>query len=118
MLALAVSAGAASVKVPSGQPLEFMEAFWDRTDASEPLLRLRFLAPEIGRSRDFGDVEGDFRHLCREVGLPRMQGDQAGTLIVIALISRPLAFGTSDPGTIQYVEAFRAEGDDCVWVGL
>jgi hypothetical protein len=114
MVACAEPAAASIVDAPSGQPLELIEAFWDRGDAAEPVLRLRFLAPEIGGWRAFRDVEGDFLHLCRSIGLARARRSE-GTLIVITMLSRPLPFGASDPETIQYIEAFRAEADDCAW---
>jgi hypothetical protein len=121
-LVLLVSAAwpvlAEPVTVPSGQPLEFMEAFWDVRDEDAPVLRLRFVAREIGTERDFAAVEPDFIHLCRTLALPRLPQERRDSLIVINLSDRPVPFGASDPEATQYFEAFRAEDGDCRWEGL
>ena len=118
LLLAAVPAWAEPISVPSGQPLEFIEAFWDLADEGSPGLRIRLLAPEIGNDLAFADVAPDFRHLCRTLGLPRLTRDGADSSIIIDLLDRPVPFGTSDPEAVQFFEAFRVEGGDCVWQGL
>ena len=117
-LLAALPASAQPVSAPSGQPLEIIELFWDLGDEEEAVLRIRLLAPEIGRGRTFAEIEPDFLHLCRTEGLPRVTADRENSLIVVNMLDRPVAFGTIDPNATQFFEAFRAEGGDCVWQGL
>lgn len=114
----ALPARAEPVAVPSGQPLELIEAFWDLADEGTPTFRLRFLAPEIGAGRDFSDVEGDFSHICQTLALPNVPPERDGALIVVSLSERPVPFGTFDPEVTQFFEGFRAENGTCVWEPL
>ena len=116
LLIASLPAVAEPLSVPSGQPLELIEALWDFSDA--PALRLRLLAPEIGTVRDFAAVEADFLHLCRTLALPLLTADRADYLIIINLLDRPVPFGTTDPEATQFFEAYRAQDGDCIWEGL
>lgn len=118
LILAALPALAQPVTVPSGQPLEFVEAFWDLTDESQPTLRLRLLAPEIGTVRGFADVEADFPVLCQRLALPRVPPDRAGARVVVSLSDRPIPFGTLDPDATQFFEGFRVVDDTCVWEPL
>jgi hypothetical protein len=118
LILAAAPAWADPVPVPSGQPVEFIEAFWDLADESQPTLRLRLLAPEIGTAREFAEVEGDFPVLCQTLGLPNVPPERDGALIVVSLADRPVPFGTFDPEATQFFEGFRAVSGTCEWEPL
>lgn len=103
--------------VPSGQQISLQEVFLDvKPDGVLTYARFRFVAPEIGSIRTYGDVEADFAFLCSEYALPVMQkGQDHVDQIVISLASQPVEFGASDPDTTQYFEAFRIENATCIW---
>lgn len=107
--------------VPSGQPLELIEAFWDREAGTDPWLRLRFLAPGIaaGGGYDFDAIAEDFEALCVALGLPLAAG--AGhpvERIVVSFSDRVLEFGKRDAEATQFFEVFIPEGGVCVWDGF
>lgn len=107
--------------LPSGQVVELFEVLLD-TVGAEAWVRFRFLAPDIGpgvpRLR-FDQVEADFEHLCQSVVVPYMREfNLEADVVVIALLDRPIEFGSSDPETTQYIEAFRLDGRTCIWEGL
>lgn len=103
--------------VPSGHPISLEEVLIDEVGA-ETFLRFRFLAPHIARGLGASDQEAvslDLDALCRTVALPYMaEHALSGDVIVIGLMDRPVAFGTSDPDATQFIEAYLVEGDTCV----
>jgi hypothetical protein len=76
----------------------------------------------IGQGADaksFADVEGDFERLCTSVVLPYLdEYALTADAVVVSMLSRPVAFGVSDPEATQYVEVFRVSSGTCVWEGL
>ena len=112
------AAPAAAIDVPSGQPVELWEVLIDEVGV-QTWLRFRFLAPEISQSSgsvSFDVAEGDIEALCSDVALPYMvQHNLAADVVVINLLDRPVAFGVSDPEATQYVDAFRPDGETCLW---
>jgi hypothetical protein len=118
LILAAAPAWADAVPVPSGQTVELIEAFWDLTGESRPTLRLRLLAPEIGTSRDFAEIEMDFPVICQTLGAPNVPPDRDGALIVVSLTDRPVPFGTFDPDATQFFEGFRAVNGTCIWEPL
>jgi hypothetical protein len=110
-----------SDRLPSGQAVELFEVLLD-TVGAEAWVRFRFLAPDIGpgglRLR-FDQVEPDFEHLCQSVVVPYVREfDLKADVVAIALLDRPIDFGSSDPEATQYIEAFRLDGETCIWEGL
>jgi hypothetical protein len=118
LILAAVPALAQPITVPSGQPLEFVEAFWDLTEETTPTLRLRFLAPEIGAARGHAEVEKDFPHLCQTLALPAVPPERDGALIILSFADRPIPFGSFDPEATQFFEGFRADNGKCIWEPL
>ena len=113
---LAPPAAAEPVAVPSGQPVELIEMRWDAPVEGALWLRLRFLAPQIGTEFSFAQVESDFAHLCRTVGLPLIDREgRAVELIIVSLSDRPLPFGQTDPKAVQFFESFRPRDETCLW---
>ncbi|MGJ5619734.1 DUF6497 family protein [Sulfitobacter sp. MF3-043] len=122
LFAIALTATPAfAIDVPSGQPVELQEVLVDEVDG-QIWLRFRFVAPEI--ARDGGSIDNeaaapDMIHLCTSVALPYItQYDLDGQIIVVSLADRVTEFGVPDPDATQFFEAFRAEGDTCIWEGL
>ena len=106
------------IEVPSQQAVTLLDVIWNSQGPEGPTPRFRFLAPAISRdggSIDFAAAEADFQHLCE--GFVQAQLAQRGLdapMVLIALYDRAVAFGTSDPESTQFVEAFRIEGATCV----
>tara|TARA_R110002072_G_scaffold40393_7_gene114580 strand:- start:530 stop:910 length:381 start_codon:yes stop_codon:yes gene_type:complete len=122
ILALILAAAPAlAIDVPSGQPIELQEVLIDEV-GGEVWLRFRFIAPEI--ARDGGSINNevaapDMMHLCATLALPYIaQYDLNGQIIVVSLADRITEFGVQDPDATQFFEAFRADGDTCIWEGL
>lgn len=110
--------GVLAQELPSGQRVELFEVLIDEVGA-ETWTRFRFLAPAIARvggTVQFDDVEGDFEYLCQTTALPYL-ADYAITsqVVVVALLDRPVAFGTADAEATQFIEAFRVTSGACEW---
>ncbi len=129
----AVSAGNLSgafvpVAVPSGQRVLLSEVLLDESPGAL-WARFRFVAPEIRRSdaveagagadaaaMTFERSAPDMDHLCDSLALQYLrQHDLAATMVVISLSDRPVTFGTQDPEATQFFEAYRPDGDSCIW---
>lgn len=118
-LALAGPAAAAGIEqpvaVPSGQPVTFVELVRD-APGSGLTYRFRFIAPSIAGAVDFDTAMGDMDFLCESFALPRLAA--TGPLpaqVVISLSDRPVAFGDTAPEAVQFFEAYRPDGETCVW---
>jgi len=105
--------------LPSGQQVRLMEALWDAQPGGETWLRLRYLAPAIAAGPGevgFEAAADDMLFLCRRDGLGMLrESRRAVALIVVSLSDRELEFGASNPGAMQYFEAFRPQEGDCIW---
>ncbi len=114
-----LSAGAASaIEVPSGQPVELQEVLIDDM-GEETWLRFRFVAPQISREAgaiSYEQASEDMLHLCSALALPYI-ADFAleGDIIIVSLADRQTEFGQPDPDATQFFEAFRPQGDTCMW---
>jgi hypothetical protein len=110
------------IEVPSGQEITFYDVVHDAPGPDGLTYRFRFLAPGI--ARDAGAVTADMafddmQALCETFALPRMaKPGPAPGQIIISLSDRPVVFGVQDPDATQFFEAFRPEGDQCIWEGF
>ncbi|MGR3571705.1 DUF6497 family protein [Brevirhabdus sp.] len=113
----------ARIAVPSGQPVELLEAVVEEHE-QEAWLILRYLAPQIVRDGGGGngfDHEAsapDLDYLCNSEGVREFdararQGAQIHQ-VVVTMLNRPLERGTSDPDVIQFNEAYRVEDGACM----
>lgn len=104
--------------LPSGQNVDLHEVILEDV-AGEAVMRFRFVAPAISRaggSVSFSEAELDMVHLCETVALPYLaQHSVAAHHVVISLSDRFVEFGSSDPDTTQFFEAFRIENNSCIW---
>ncbi|MGC1494477.1 MAG: DUF6497 family protein [Sulfitobacter sp.] len=110
-----------AVTVPSEQPIDLQEVLVDDVNG-DTWLRFRFVAPEINReggSIDYDAAAADMFFLCTDVALPYMAAYALeGQVIVVSLADRVTEFGVPDPDATQFFEAFRTDGDTCIWEGL
>lgn len=101
--------------LPSGlRPVALPPLIEDQ--AGEPVLVLRYVAPEIARARglyDFDALAGDFVVLC-----DRNAPVDGPTRVIVALMDRAVRRGQTTPEATQYNESFRRTADGCEWEGL
>ncbi len=106
----------AELAVPSGQPLVLDDVI---LEPDSGIARFRFIAPRLGGQEQvltYSEVADDFVELCVAYALPALlENDWQATEIIITLSAEKVAFGESRPDTIQLFEAFRIEGEACVW---
>lgn len=118
-LLLATTAGALEdiPAVPSGLTLSLQEVLTDQMQDGTTALRLRFVAPDIGKdSVTYATVADDFFTLCEGVGLPALAAtDQAIDQIIVSFSDRETAFGVANPDVTQYFEVFTLEDNTCIW---
>ncbi|MGJ8616077.1 MAG: DUF6497 family protein, partial [Sulfitobacter sp.] len=61
----------------------------------------------------------DMFELCATLALPYIaQYELESQIIVVSFADRITEFGVSDPDATQFFEAFRPQGDTCIWEGL
>lgn len=118
VLACLLATPALAYDVPSGQPVDLHEVLIDDV-GNQTLLRFRFLAPKIARDTgdiSYGEAGPDMEHLCETVALPYSRDfELEGEVVVISLADRVVEFGTADPEATQFFDAFRIDGDACIW---
>lgn len=109
---------ALALDVPSGQPVALQEVLLDRV-GEEAWLRFRFVAPEISREGDYEVAADDMAYLCTSLAIPYIaEYELGGDVVVISLANQETEFGVADPEATQFFEAFRVQGDACIWEGL
>tara|TARA_R110002049_G_scaffold46486_1_gene135069 strand:- start:986 stop:1324 length:339 start_codon:yes stop_codon:yes gene_type:complete len=108
----------AASDLPSGQEVVLHEVLIDK-QSDTTWLRFRYLAPQIaaGEAQIAFDAAGnDLLTLCQTFALPYV-AEHALIVdkIVVSFMDRITEFGVTDPDAVQYFEAFRPEGDSCIW---
>lgn len=104
------------ITVPSGLPITLQEVITNQPGQGLTY-RFRFISPGIARGqRDYDMVEADMAHLCKVFALPRIPtpGPKPNQ-IVISIADRETAFGSPDPDTTQFFEAYSIDNDTCIW---
>ena len=108
-----------AIPVPSGMTVTLAGVVADAPGPDGSVVRFRFLAPAIARAGgtvDFDAAVIDMEHLCQAYALPRVKDNvPVPTQIIVSLSDRLVNFGEADPEATQYFEAYRIEGDVCVW---
>ena len=109
-------AAGTGVQLPSGLEAGLMEGFVEVQPDGERWARFRYVMPALAATADFDLVQQDFIVLCESQALPMMSdaGNQVSQVIV-SLRDKPLEFGQSDPGTVQYFETFAIRDGRCIW---
>jgi hypothetical protein len=116
--AVTVAAPVAASDLPSGQEVVLHEVLIDaQSDAT--WLRFRYLAPQIAVGAGqipFDSAGQDMMALCQNFALPYMSEHAlVADKIVVSFMDRITEFGVPDPDAVQYFEAFRPEGNSCIW---
>lgn len=109
-----------ALAVPSGIALRLQEVRLEDSIFGQPrAARFRLVAPAIGEGTGFAEVEGDFAYLCENLALPWLaERGEAVPRILISYAAREIEFGTTDPDTVQFFDAFRVEKGLCIWEGF
>ncbi|MEL6914230.1 MAG: DUF6497 family protein [Pseudomonadota bacterium] len=118
LCAVAVPSSAAAFEVPSGQPLDFQESFYERRDDGTLAARFRFIMPAIAEEVGYVDVADDFLALCERYALPSLADRDMPDEIVISIADRSTEFGVTAKDATQFFEAFRPDGASCIWDGF
>ena len=101
---------------PSGLAMTLYEFLLEPQDTGAVWARFRLVAPDLGQGADFARVEPDFPWFCETQALPRLKAAAAeADVAVISLSSELIPFGDIAPEIVQFFEAFRLEGDRCIW---
>ncbi|WP_151720363.1 DUF6497 family protein [Gemmobacter serpentinus] len=107
---------AAPIAVPSGQAVVLQNVIRSEDGAVGPVLRFRFVAPQIAEGVDFDTASADMLALCQSFALPRLTALGATPRqVVISLSAMPTPFGEVTPDVTQYFEAYRIENGTCIW---
>ncbi len=116
-----LSAVAAPIEVPSGQPVTFFEVIWE-AEGEMNTYRFRYIAPQIARdggSIGFETAEQDIKHLCETSALPALiEQNRPVDRIVISVSDREVMFGKPDPEATQFFEVYSLDGAACIWEGF
>lgn len=109
----------AVVVVPSGQDVRLLEVVLNAPGPDGVAARFRFVAPAIakdGGEIDFETASADMAHLCQTYALPKLaELGPVPTQIIISFSDRAVPFGEAAPDATQFFEAYRVEGDACIW---
>lgn len=113
---LAAPVAAEEIVTPSGMAVTWLETVHGAPGPEGLTARFRFLAPAIAGEVDFDTAAADMHWLCESFALPRLSvlGPQPAQ-VVISLSDRDLPFGQTDPEAVQFFEAYRPEGEACIW---
>lgn len=107
------------ITLPSGLQVSFLDMVQNAPGPDGTALRFRFLAPAIARDGgtvDFEMAAPDMAHLCQTFALPQLADiDPKPDQIIISLSDIEVPFGEAVPEATQFFEAYRVEGDTCIW---
>ncbi len=115
---VAIEGSADVIPVPSGQPVVLQDVVWNVIGSQGFTLRFRFVAPEIrsGGTVDFDTAVADMQALCVNFAKDRVTNfGGIPEQIIISMAEKPVAFGETLPDVVQFFEAFRIDGDTCIW---
>lgn len=101
--------------VPSGRDVQLIDVITNAPGPDGAAARFRFLVPGLQQS-DLAAALEDMEALCVSYALPRV----AGTVpepqqIIISFSAETVPFGEAAPGVVQFFEAYRPDGDICIW---
>jgi hypothetical protein len=118
MGAIALFAGplVAQTALPSGFNAELMEGFVEIQPDGARWARFRYVMPALADDAVYDKVQSDFAVLCDDTAVPMLHaaGEEVSQ-VVVSLMDKPLEFGQSDPGTVQYFEVFTIREGRCIW---
>jgi hypothetical protein len=114
--------GAGEIALPSGRSVTFNDVIWGEPGPAGLTVRFRFIEPGVEEAiadMDYVDIEADMAYLCETYALARISdtGPQPSQ-VMISISDRPVEFGEADPDATQIFEAYRRDGDACIWEGF
>ncbi|MET4101265.1 hypothetical protein ABIE58_000682 [Roseovarius sp. MBR-78] len=113
----AAAAQEEALRLPSGLEARLYEVLTDRPAGAGLIYRFRYVAQGFAAGADRLDaIAADLAWLCEEHALARIAntGPQPGQ-VVISLADREAEFGVYDGAVAEVFEAYRIEGDRCIW---
>ncbi|MDM7968859.1 MAG: DUF6497 family protein [Paracoccaceae bacterium] len=104
------------VALPSGLEVSLLEGFVEVQPDGARWARFRYVMPALAQGAEFDAVQDDFAALCEGQAIPMLDAAaEEVVLIVVSLMDKPMEFGQSDPGTVQYFESFAIRDGRCIW---
>ena len=115
LLAATLPALAGGLPLPSGQEVTLHQTVVETQADGQDWLILRYLSPLVADGATYEDAIADMDALCAGPGLTRAAETGGIDQIVVALMDRPVPFGTPDPDAVVYIAAYRIEEGRCLW---
>jgi len=107
-----------AIAVPSGRDITLIDLITDVPGPEGQTARFRFLAPGL-LADDAEAAATDMEALCNDYALPRIAAlVPKPAQIIVSLSSAPVPFGETAPEVVQLFEAYRVEGNTCVWMAF
>lgn len=104
-----------SLAVPSGREVRLIDVITTAPGPEGAAARFRFLVPGL-TPEDLGAAVEDMEALCVSYALPRISGTvPQPQQIIISFSAEAVPFGEAAPGVVQFFEAYRPDGDTCIW---
>jgi len=113
----AAAAQEEALRLPSGLEARPYEVLTNRPSGGGLIYRFRYVAEGFAAGAErFDEIGADLAWLCETHALPRVSniGPQPRQ-VVISLADRESEFGVHDEAVTQVFEAYRIEGDHCIW---
>ena len=106
----------AELALPSGLEALLLEGFVEIQPDGARWARFRYVMPGLAAGAAYDSVQMDFVTLCDAQALPLLASEgEDVSQVVVSLMDKPLEFGQSDPGTIQFFEMFTIRDNRCIW---
>jgi hypothetical protein len=104
-----------ALAVPSGREVRLIDVVTNAPGPEGASARFRFLVPGLAQD-DFATAQDDMAALCVSYALPRISGTvPEPQQVIISFSAEDVPFGDAAPGVVQFFEAYRPEGDTCIW---
>ena len=105
----------AEISVPSGRELSLIDVITNAPGPEGATARFRFLAPGLSDA-EIETAVIDMQALCDGCGMTVVGGAvPEPQQLVISFPAEPVPFGEAAPDVVQFFEAYRPEGDSCIW---
>ncbi len=106
---------AGALVVPSGREVRLIDVITNAPGPEGASARFRFLVPGLAQD-DLTTALEDMAALCVSYALPRIDGTvPQPQQIIISFSAEDVPFGEAAPDVVQFFEAYRPEGDTCIW---
>ncbi|SFC47242.1 DUF6497 family protein [Tropicimonas isoalkanivorans] len=109
---------AQEIVLHSGLSVMPLDRIVERQADGRMWLTLRYVTPRIARDGgDMGyeDVATDLDELCNTQGLSAAAEEGGIDEVVIALLDRPVEWGTTDPDATMFIGAYFPDEEGCIW---